>query len=169
MKSTLLIAATSIIGATAATADINVRFIEGAPKDTFRIENAAEACLTGPMSIEVDLTGSAGKLIFDVTGSGAGVEVFQPFELVTGGERVIGSSEVQDGDKTLRLDLSALHGGAVVAFTIDVDDTLGAREITVSQSEIVGAAVTVTASGQSTTGTFNETAVAAVSGLNCPA
>ena len=61
-------------------ADIVVNFVESAPKDRFVIENTGE-CEFENLVVEIDLSGSAGGLIFDTTATGAGVEVFQPFEV----------------------------------------------------------------------------------------
>ena len=169
MKLTFSMALILSVAATAASADFSARFVEGAPKDTFRLQNGGVDCIDGPLSVEFDLTGSAGKLIFDVTEQGAGVEVFQPFELVAGKDKVVSASPVADGDKALRLDLSALPAGAEVAFTIDVDDTIGAREITVGRSEIVGATVTLTAGDTEARAVFDETATAQINWPDCPA
>lgn len=138
----LVIAALLTGLATSASADITTTFKEGAPKDRFTFTNTGD-CALGETKITLDLTGTRGKLVFDVTSSGAGVEVFQPFELVSGASNVTSAPRVSDGDKTLTLSLSALPKGAAVAFTIDVDDTIGAREITVTGSEISGAKVMV--------------------------
>ncbi len=160
------IAATVILAAGPAFADLSVRFIEGAPKDRFVFTHEG-TCTTGPMTLTVDLSGSSAGLVFDVTGNGAGVEVFQPFELVSGGDRVTNLPQVADGDTSLDIALSGLAPGEVVAFTIDLDDTIGAREITVSRSEIVGAGVTVTAGSTTATGAFGEDARTRVSLPGC--
>ena len=55
-----------------------VDFEESAPKDYFRLKNASETEWRIDR-VEIDLRGSGG-LIFDVTGRGAGVSVYQPFE-----------------------------------------------------------------------------------------
>lgn len=120
-----------------AHADLTVTFSEGAPKDRFTFKNTAE-CALPATKLALDLAGSNGALVFDVTNKGAGVEVFQPFDLVSGKEVVLGHSTVSDGDKTLSIDISGLEAGEQVAFTIDVDDTIGQREITVNASEISG-------------------------------
>lgn len=140
-------------------ADVVVRFVEGAPKDRFRI-SADGNCLDAQVSLTIDLEGSAGALVFDVTGAGAGVEVFQPFELVAGAEFVLAATPVSDGDRALVLELSALPNGAEVAFTIDVDDTIGAREITVSGAEIEGAAVRLVSGAKTTEARFGSDATA---------
>lgn len=151
----------ALLLATPAAADISVRFSEGAPKDRFTF-TADVACLNGPISVRLDLSGSASGLIFDVTESGAGVEVFQPFELVAGGDLVTTPPQVKDGDTELTLGLSQLPKGGQVAFTIDLDDTTGGREITVNGSEIAGAAVHVTWKDGSAKGVFGENARALV-------
>lgn len=150
----------------AAHADLVVSFIEGAPKDRFVFEMVG-ACATGPASLEIDLAGSNAGLIFDVTEAGAGVEVFQPFELVAGADRVTGTSPVLDGSQDLSLDVSGLEPGAQVAFTIDVDDTIGAREITVSGAEIAGAEARLVVDGQAYEAAFGPDARARITFASC--
>jgi len=70
-----------------------------------------------------------------------------PFELVSGASQVVSPPSVSDGDQTVTLSLSTLTPQTPVAFTVDVDDTGGGREITVSGSEIEGARVTVVQGG----------------------
>lgn len=139
---TTFAAAILAAGATPAAADLAIDFIESAPKDRFVIRNAG-GCPLGAGTVAIDLAGSLGKLIFDTTGSGAGVEVFQPFELVRGADRVEGATVLGDGDTLVTLRLNGLAAGEVVAFTVDVDDTLAASElgqIRVTGAEIEGAA-----------------------------
>lgn len=157
----------SILGTLApmAMADVTVSFIEGAPKDRFVITNAA--CATGPLQVTIDLQSSTGALIFDVSSDGAGVEVFQPFELVSGGSLVTNAPTVKDGDQVLTLDLAGLGKNAEVAFTIDLDDTVQSREITVAGSEIVGAKVLLQYDGIQTEGAFDETAKVTIPWHDC--
>lgn len=164
MRTAAMITILSLV-APAAMADVTVSFIESAPKDRFVISNAA--CATGPVNVTIDLSPSAGALIFDVTGSGAGVEVFQPFELVSGGAQVTKIPVVQDGDQVLTLELAGLVPGTDVAFTIDLDDTIQSREITVAGSEISGAKVVVDYEGERTEGTFDSTSSAVVPWKDC--
>ena len=140
-----------------AFADINVRFMEGAPTDRFIFTAAGDCPLEG-VRLTIDLSGSSAGLIFDTTPSGAGVEVFQPFVLVAGADMVTGTSGVVDGDQRLTLDVARLDPGAQIAFTIDVDDTIGAREITVSGAEITGAAAQLDIDGEVLTAPFNANA-----------
>ena len=156
----------SLFCASAVHADLAVTFSEGAPKDRFTFE-AVGGCMNGPTVIELDLAGSDAGLIFDVTGSGAGVEVFQPFELVAGGALLAQTPKVEDGDTSLRLNLTGLAQGAEVAFTIDRDDTLGGREITVNGSEIKGAVVRVTTAEGTQSGEFGSDAKAIVAMAGC--
>ncbi|MEJ5219138.1 aggregation factor core [Cognatishimia sp. D5M38] len=131
-----------------ALAEIRVEFIEGAPKDRFVFTNFSD-CDIGAGIFKIDFTNSNAGLIFDVSGSGAGVEVFQPFELTSGAEFLTTLPIISDGDQLAVLDISGLKTNASIAFTIDVDDTLGARAITVSDSEISG--TTVSFQSESTT------------------
>lgn len=147
-------------------ADLQVRFDEGAPKDRFTISNL-DGCSLGATAITIDLRGSLYGLIFDVTGRGAGVEVFQPFELSQGGEYLKAYPEVLDGDNQLTLNLNGLSAGASLSFTIDVDDTANNREITVSGAEIMGAGVVVRTQVSSSTASFNEDAMATVVMSSC--
>lgn len=136
-----------------ALAQVEVTFREGAPKDRFTIINTS-GCGLGAMDVTVDLSGSAAGLIFDVTAQGAGVQVFQPFDVVAGEELLLSTPQVRDGDTDVTLALSALPAGQAVAFTIDVDDTIGAREITVSRSEISGAGVRIATPSAELSGVF---------------
>ena len=153
--------------ATAPThADIRVRFIEGAPKDQFVVTNEGR-CAVPPSELVVDLSGSKAGLVFDVTGSGAGVEVFQPFEMVEGAGALTSMPSVSDGDTQVSLSLGSLAPRARIAFTIDVDDTLGARGITVSGSEIAGATVRWSAAGVTHSGAFSSAGAATVATAPC--
>lgn len=135
-----LTAALFLLCATPAVADITVQFQESAPKDSFTITNSG-SCPLGDVVLTLDLGASAAGLIFDVTGAGAGVSVFQPLEIVAGREYLASVPDVKDGDNVIRLPLQGLDAGATVAFTIDVDDTKGTRATMISGSEITGAQV----------------------------
>lgn len=151
---------------TAGLADLSVRFIEGAPKDRFEIRNVG-ACAVTASTLTLDLTTSQGALIFDVTGSGVGVEVFQPFEVIAGREALTTLPTIVDGQNSIDLPISTLGSGASIAFTIDVDDTLGAREITVTGSEISGATVKLVGADAPQSSLFGSDALAQVTGLTC--
>ncbi|MEO1747091.1 MAG: aggregation factor core [Pseudomonadota bacterium] len=149
-----------------ALADVTVSFIEGAPKDRFIISNTG-SCPLGVTNVEIDLSGSAAGLVFDVSATGAGVEVFQPFELASGGGSVVTQPIVRDGDRTLELQLSQFLPEETISFTIDVDDTASNRQITVSNSEIVGASFTVTTDAGKAVGTFGQNALAVANTAGC--
>lgn len=151
---------------TAGHADLSVRFIEGAPKDRFEIRNVG-ACAVTASTLTLDLTTSQGALIFDVTGSGAGVEVFQPFEVIAGRETLTTLPTIVDGQNSIDLPIATLGAGASIAFTIDVDDTLGAREITVTGSEISGATVQLVGADVPQSALFGSDAQAQVTGPTC--
>ena len=130
-----------LLTAPMAQADISARFIESAPKDRFVLTNLS-GCPEGAVEIRIDLAGSAAGLIFDTTGSGAGVDVFQPFELVRGAELVRDPPQVRDGQTEVILSLTSLPAGAEIAFTVDVDDTRAVSDLgqtRVSGAEIAGA------------------------------
>ena len=126
---------------------INVDFVESAPKDRFVITNVG-TCTVENMVFELDLSQSQGGLIFDTTGAGAGVEVFQPFEVIAGDIAQISDEGVKDGDSQLALRIGNLQPGGIASFSIDVDDTLrdesALGEIRVAGSEMSGGAVQVT-------------------------
>lgn len=150
---------------------IDVEFIESAPKDRFEIRNVG-SCALANLLLELDLSQSAGKLIFDTTETGAGVEVFQPFEVVKGNIIQARESEVADGDDKLALQIADLSSGGSAAFTIDVDDTLPSSElgqIRVADSEIAGGVVTVTVDAlEPTTAVFDDKSQAVVDLAACP-
>ncbi|MCK0151195.1 hypothetical protein MWU54_14235 [Marivita sp. S6314] len=167
MTRTCVAAALLTLGtATASLADLHVSFRDGAPKDTFRIVNNS-GCATGPMTLSIDMTPSAGQLIFDVTSAGAGVEVFQPLEVTKGADFLNGRPDVLDGQKTLDLNIANLPGGAEIAFTIDVDDTMGAQEITVNGSEMSGSTVAATLAAMRVDATFDASAIAKIATPAC--
>jgi len=126
-------------------ADIVVNFIESAPKDIFVIKNTGQ-CDFDNLTVEIDLSDSAGQLIFDTTATGAGVEVFQPFEVRKGEVRLLSNNQVEDGERSLSVGIPTLSPEASVSFTIDVDDTLTQSElgnIRVSGSEIANGQVNI--------------------------
>jgi len=126
-----------------ATANMEVRFVESAPKDWFSLTNDSN-CFMKEFTMEVDLSNTLGKLIFDTTAAGAGVEVFQPFEQREGDIRLSATAKVPDGENMLSLLINNLGPGQSVSFTIDVDDTLPNSKlgnIRVSDSEIAGGTV----------------------------
>ena len=131
---------------TPALATIDIKFVESAPKDWFALANSTECPLTH-VRMDVDLSSSAGKLIFDTTASGAGVEVFQPFEVRDGNVTLHAAESVNDGDTQLSVIIENLAPGETASFTIDVDDTLTNSElgmIRVSKSEITGSVIKLT-------------------------
>ena len=149
-----------------ALANIRVQFDEGAPKDRFTITNVG-SCALGATKLSIDLSGSPYGLIFDTTNRGAGVEVFQPFELTDGQDRLVALPVVEDGDSQITLNLTGLAVREVVSFTIDVDDTVNSREITIADTEIVGAKIIMKTETQSSEATFQNNATATLPASNC--
>ncbi len=132
-------------------ADVTVRFQEGAPKDRFVISST---CAVIQLDMRINLSQSAGSLIFDVTGAGPGVEVFQPVEVQSGDARV---APVLDGDQTLSLTIAAIVPEADVIISADLDDVLtnsSLGQIRVSGSELDGATIDVVLGGQLQRATF---------------
>lgn len=142
MQNTLIAAALLALSATAALAEcpraLSVTFVESAPKDRFEIVNTATGVvLTG---VRIDLTTSAGGLIFDTEDGGAGVQVFQPFQSDSG----LSATAVSDGAEVLDLGMQGLAAGDRAGFTIDVDDRLvesNLGQIRVTGGELQGATV----------------------------
>jgi hypothetical protein len=153
MKTVVLIAASLSILAQSALADINVQFVESAPKDRFVI--TSDTCPLSNIDVLIDLSGSAGALIFDVTADGAGVEVFQPVEIETGGTI---ATPVVDGDQQVSFRISTLSAGEEVVISADLDDVLtqsALGQIRVAGSELDGATVQMTISGESQAAVFS--------------
>lgn len=148
-----------------AQANVEVDFVESAPKDRFVVKNIGE-CNLQDFILEIDLRQSAGRLIFDTTATGAGVDVFQPFEVREGSIKLISSGGVKDGDTALSLSIQSLPSGKAVSFTIDVDDTLPVSElgkIRVSGSEIENGLVKIIlGEAQPATGVFSRNSKAIV-------
>ncbi len=146
----LILLVFSLLMAQPIAADLEVNFIESAPTDRFVISNSGDCDLTD-LVLEIDLAPSAGRLIFDTTATGAGIEVFQPFAVSGGGIELISSPAVADGDTGLSLSIQNLAAGKSASFTIDVDDTLPVSELgqtRVANAEISGGLVTATLSEQ---------------------
>jgi hypothetical protein len=153
-----------------AYADVEVTFVESAPKDRFVLNNTSQCDLKN-VTVNLDLSNSVGKLIFDTTATGAGVEVFQPFEVRRGNLKLVSSTEVKDGDSTLSLSIENIAANDSVSFTIDVDDTLIQSElgnIRVSGSEITNASIEMnTKDQQASTASFNNKGKALVTLSSC--
>ena len=167
MLPTSILAATFVLlAASSLQAGVQIRFIEGAPKDRFVLTNVG-TCQVEASNVKIDLSQSAGRLIFDVTEKGAGVEVFQPLEFVEGVDALRQLPSVVDGQNTIELEIASLAAGDTLAFTIDVDDTIGQREITVTGSEIEGATVSYSDADETSTATFSSDALVHVTTKDC--
>ena len=152
MKLTWLIAATFALIAQPVFADITVRFVESAPKDRFVI--SSDTCPLQDVDVVISLDGSAGGLIFDVTGAGAGVEVFQPVEVQSG---VVTAQPVVDGDQQLSFKTGSMVAGNDIVISADLDDVLtnsSLGQIRVAGSELDGAVVELTIAGESQSAVF---------------
>lgn len=158
-----------LISASFVHASVTVKFLEGAPKDRFIVTNTGQ-CSLKAIQVDIDLTNTTGGLIFDTTASGAGVEVFQIFEVTSGDIKLNGKASVNDGDKMLSIFISSIQPKASASFTIDVDDTMPNSErgmIIISGTEIEGGVVTVTQGSLTSFGTFNRNSKATVNIASC--
>ena len=134
--------------------ELSVRFAESAPKDRFVVKNTG-ACALDAVGLTLDLDGSAGGLIFDTAGGGAGVEVFQPVEIASVSGAKVTLMDVEDGDTRMYLSLTDVAPGAEVVVTIDVDDTVKVSDlgqIRVTGGEIAGARILNDAGSEATFG-----------------
>lgn len=125
--------------------DVSMVFTESAPRDRFEIRNDSSAGQR-IQRLTLDLSPSAGKLIFDTIEGGTGVQVFQPFRVEPGEAQLKGAPVIQDGSDRLTLDFTRFEPGQRFRFSIDVDDQLTASDlgqIRVSGREMEGAVLTV--------------------------
>lgn len=151
MKQIILYTALLALTAFPAVSDVTVRFQDSAPKDRFVISTD---CAIAEIDMSIDLSQSAGSLIFDVTADGAGVEVFQPVEVQSGTAQI---QPVIDGDQRLALRIAALAGDADVVISADLDDVLpnsALGQIRVSGAELDGAQVRIVFAGMDETAAF---------------
>lgn len=129
-----------VLGSATQAADCtgaSLRFVESAPRDRFELTVG-----TQPLkAVQVDLRGSAGRLIFDTADGGTGVEVFQPLR-DEGGTQV---NDVADGAEAIKVALRDGKAGSRAVFSIDVDDRLASSDlgqIRVTGGEMAGAVAT---------------------------
>ena len=118
----------------------SARFVESAPRDRFIISNESSAGWS-IVAVAIDLSTSAGNLIFDTTAEGAGVEVFQPFRNDGGKANLEQEPQVSDGDQSINLRFSTFQAGEDFTFSIDIDDQLTSSDlgqIRVSNNEFIG-------------------------------
>lgn len=138
--SPLLVAAQSTC-----TVDVSFAFTESAPRDRFEFRNESSAGQS-IQRLRLALARSAGRLFFDTVQGGAGVDVFQPFQVDSGDARLAADPAVKDGDDRLELVFERFEPGQRFQFSIDVDDRLGDSDMgptRVSGREMEGAVLTV--------------------------
>lgn len=142
----VLVAMTTMARAEPCGPRLVVDFVE-ASADYFELRNASEPGWT-VLRVEIDLRRSAGRLIFDVTGSGAGVSAYQPYAQAGGTAVAIARTEVTDGDSLLNIGFARFAPDERFLFTIDLDDTLpGGTQTWVDGAEIAGGRVTAVFAG----------------------
>ncbi|MEQ8816587.1 MAG: hypothetical protein RLO51_26360 [Thalassobaculum sp.] len=119
---------------------LTVAFVEDAA-DYFELRNASEPGWS-VQRVEIDLRDSAGRLIFDVTESGAGVSGWRSYAEAGGTAVSVARTEVTDGDSLLNIGFARFGPGEHFLFTIDLDDTLpGGTQTWVDGAEIAGGRV----------------------------
>lgn len=106
---------------------INVSFAEGAPVDKFKITNQSKNW--NIKAVNIDLSSSKGRLIFDTISGGKGVDVFQPYKSVSGNAKLSKATLVEDGANSINLNFEKFSSGESFTFSIDVDDQLTASEL----------------------------------------
>ena len=121
---------------------VQVRFVEGAPADTFHFINTGD-CDLGRSEVWLDLRPSKAGLVFDVSASGAGVNRFHRLEITEGSDFIHRVSKLKDGSTALHFQLERLPVGGTIAFKADIDDTLSVGDsvggnIQVFESELEG-------------------------------
>lgn len=117
-----------------------VSFFEEA-SDVFLLHNASDPGWS-LLRVEIDLRDAAGGLIFDVTGSGAGVSSYQPYAQTGGTAAIVARTEVNDGDSLMNLAFERFDPGERFMFTIDLDDTRpGPEQTWIDGAELIGGMV----------------------------
>lgn len=135
-----LLVAPSLAPAGACGPRLIVEFVEESP-DFFVLRNASDPGWS-VQRVEIDLQDTAGRLIFDVTGSGAGVSTYQPYAELGSTAVAVARTEVTDGDSLLNIGFARFAPGEHFLFTVDLDDTLpGQTQTWVDGVEIAGGRV----------------------------
>lgn len=122
--------------------DARVQFTEGSD-DTFLVENNSVIGLS-LQQLAIDLSSSAGAVIFDTDYGGAGWSAYQQFQPLSSTAVLRAASSGLDGYQQLSLVFDRFAPGEHFAFEIDLDDQLQDSEYgqtIVSGNEIAGAAV----------------------------
>lgn len=138
MRCVLLGAA--ILLAAPAQAELLARFTDAAPADRLTLSHAG-GCPLQDTVVTIDLAPAG--LILDVTGSGAGVAVFQPLVVERGADRLAAAPDPRDGDTSLRLSVARLASGDEIAMTLDLDEAASATPTRVSGAEMAGAVLRI--------------------------
>ena len=122
--------------------EVVVSFYESGP-DVFVIENKSTEPWT-LVSLEISLTGSAGRLVFDTDFGGEGASEPQQFEPVDGEVGLAALPKVADGAEHLSLAFHNFTPGRRFIFAIDLDDRLASSpggQAVIDDGEIQGATV----------------------------
>jgi len=102
---------------------IEIQFHEDSGGDLFIIVNKSEEPWL-LVSLEIDMKGSYGRLIFDTAGGGLGDSMHTPFAAGDNTVGMIAAPEVRDGSQEVFLQFSAFGPGRDFTFVVDTDDRL---------------------------------------------
>jgi len=139
-----------LLAPSTALADLVASFTEASPVDLIVVENRS-ACDLYDFGLQIDLRGSAGGLVFDITEGGAGASIYQPFEILEGREAVRSFAPVRDGDRVASILFGTLEANRRVIFTVDIDDTAADSswgQTVIDGPEIAGATLILTMTGE---------------------
>ncbi|MDD9877992.1 MAG: hypothetical protein OXR84_11185 [Magnetovibrio sp.] len=134
-------ALTAPAAARACGPEIDIRFFEASDGDVFIIANKSrETWLL--VTLEIDLVGSKGRLVFDTEDGGAGFSMHAPFAAASGDVGLVAAPDVADGAERVGLSFTQFAPGRDFTFVIDLDDRLESSDFgqaVVSGPEIDGA------------------------------
>ncbi|MEK9673685.1 MAG: hypothetical protein VW268_14480 [Rhodospirillaceae bacterium] len=105
---------------------IEVHFYESGP-DLWVIKNQSQEPWT-LVTLEIILTGSNGKLVFDTEEGGLGYNSPYQFEAVDNDVGLAIVPKVTDGSEKLTLSFLSFEPGKSFMFTVDIDDRVGNSE-----------------------------------------
>ena len=153
---------------------ITIAFHESSDGDIFIIKNNSEEAWF-LASLEITLTGSVGRLVFDTQDGGPGFSMHAPFVPADNEVGLIAAPEIRDGAEEIWLQITKFIPGRDFTFLIDVDDRLETSDYgcaVVSGAEFEGArakAALAKTSGEKSSahGQFDNTAKVVLRGGTC--
>lgn len=110
-------------------ADLEDRIFEDPQQDRL-VTTSAGDCDVGAAQVAIGFANTNNSLIFDIRGSGAGVDVFHPNKVMLSAQCLLAQPLVADGQQQVLLEMSGLGTNDTIGLTIDVDDTSGTGALT---------------------------------------